>query len=735
MRNTIVATSVAAVLVAGMILSRQTATHAGPPPSVSTHQDTIPVIGHEYQARAVASGDWSQPEIWETGTIPLEGDSVYIPLEIEVSITGSVVEIENIIVDGSLELDMSELTVGTLTVLPEGTLTCGTEDQPGEATIIFSDQEIDLVADPFQFGRGMLIFGTISMHGQPVTPFVRCADGLSVGATSSAVLSQPEGWTIGDDLVVTDTRQGYSKGLLKRKKWIPHCDEVELMASSGGIVSFSPLEFGHLRMHNPHDDRPLTAHILNLSRSIVFRNEDDAKRGHTMFLASSTVDVNYCRSINIGRTDGSKNLVPGESSTNQIARYAWHFHHHHGGLAQMRGCATSGALKWGYTIHGSNGVQFVGNIAYDCLGAGLMLEDGSEIECEIIGNFFCKITKGGRTITKLRDGDGVRFLDTARDGSGLWMRGCHNIVKNNISNACEKAGYMNNGYYSGKDVDHRGYIEWDNNEVYGYTAHGFWRGWPQGGSVSTESHGYMGNYAESPSIQHRNLGWGLHVNGSESWHDAAYEQHDCVYINDIEATNKRVRNFNTGCVGISYRTHYTAWGAVVDNCHVYNFHTGVELPLSGGDEETWGPTLINKGTLVNHVNIYGNDYKPGNDPLVAEVHETAMGHPGDFVSFSGYGRQYDVALVPSGHKNHKPLDHLIAEVRLFGYDGRDILVHYAEQHPGFFLLQSDYRRLPAEVDGLTNQEAWDSLGVCFHGELTDHEEELPEIQGLVKEIE
>lgn len=743
------------------------------PVEITTHHDVIPVIGHNFDIRATKSGKWDDSAVWNQQRVPAETDNVWIPDGVQVVMDGSQ-SCENLIVSGTLEIDGAHFSVGTLTVLQSGTLLCGSELKPGAGTITFRKQRLDLKKDPYQFGRGLLVFGTIRMYGKPKAPYVRCADDLFAGDQSAEVLNVPSGWEIGDRLVVTDTRQGWRTQLLRKDKWRPECDEVTLTDAQPGAVSFSPLQYDHKQMENPHDDRPLTAHILNLTRSIVLENEDDEHRAHTIFFGPATVDVNYVAAVNLGRTDARRPLdntgVKPDGTihvgTNQIARYAWHFHHHHGppnnlpNSRRQRGCVSTGTFKWGFTIHGTHFVDFLENVAYDCLGSGITLEDSSESNNRLIGNFCCKIGGVGKPVRKITLPNGTRSFDISRDGAGIWARGCYNIFRDNITNACFHSGYEFNGYYVSEDpkvpefagqlpteyktIRTPGYLDFDGNEAYGYSKFCFWRAWPQGSpSTKTQSHGHMGSYFDSPSVMKNCLGWAFHHHGLEAWHDAALTVENTVFINDAETTNRRYSDGKSGgeigngpsllgVKGVAFNTHYTSYGMRLKNCHVYGCNVGVWLSGAPGPIDVWGPTIIEDGTFENHVNFAMPDKGLKDPSHITEIRNARLRHPAIFVPFDVFTQQYHVGFKTSAGSRYDPFRPRNIEVKLFGYEGRNLSVHYRERAPGYVI--NGLQNVPAEIIGLTNEQAHERFGKVVHGSVTDHAEVVPGILGLCKEL-
>src|SRR5262245_15701397 len=96
-----------------------------------------------------------------------------------------------------------------LLVLPGGTLDVGTATDPVRRKVefIIRDVPIDTARDPFQWGNGLLNFGTQSRVGLSKTPFVQLAADAAAGATTLQLTEAPEGWQVGDELVLPDTQQ------------------------------------------------------------------------------------------------------------------------------------------------------------------------------------------------------------------------------------------------------------------------------------------------------------------------------------------------------------------------------------------------------------------------------------------------------------------------------------------------------------------------------------------------
>ena len=88
--------------------------------------------------------------------------------------------------------------------------------------------------------------------------------------------------------------------------------------------------------------------------------------------------------------------------TNQIGRYAVHFHHDFGPKTPSNGYqftlvgnVVDGSSKWGITVHRSHYGLIQDNVVYNTRGAGIVTEDGSE-SFNVFDHNFSLRTAGSR---------------------------------------------------------------------------------------------------------------------------------------------------------------------------------------------------------------------------------------------------------------------------------------------------------------------------------------------------
>ena len=128
----------------------------------------------------IASGNWSDPAIWDGGVLPVENDVVEVPAGFSVTIDGLfTARLAGVMVEGELHFATdrnTQLTVDTLIVHRGGLFEMGSAAQPiasdVTATVLIADRgTIDREHDVFALGRGVLAESTFSIHGAAKTSF------------------------------------------------------------------------------------------------------------------------------------------------------------------------------------------------------------------------------------------------------------------------------------------------------------------------------------------------------------------------------------------------------------------------------------------------------------------------------------------------------------------------------------------------------------------------------------
>ena len=480
----------------------------------------IPRLCDAPSTTAARDGGWSNPSTWSSGRVPAAGDSVLIAPGTNVTYDAvSDGAIACLDIEGALRFRTdtnTRLTVVTLMVLPTGRLEIGTADAPISggvaAEIVIADRPLDTARDPEQFGHGIVGLGTIRVHGAVRTPtFLRLAAEPLAGQTRLVLAERPAGWQAGDRLVLPDTRQlgGDERGSRYQPQW----EELTVAAAEGETVTLAaPLAFDHKGARRPDGGLEFLPHVGNLTRNVVIRSANPrGVRGHVLFVNRADVDVRYARFSDLGRTrpgvlDNTEFAPDGavrHLGTNPIGRYALHLHHVFGPLRPgadgrqftLIGNAIDGAAKWGVTIHNSHFGLVRDTVVYDARGAGVVAEDGSETMNVFEHNFVMRSEGSGDSAP--RSGYGGAANDPGGEGSGFWLRGPNNVVRNNVAANVDVFGFdvaagalgtvraprapgtdtSEEGGYRALDTTVASLPEFSGNEAYGAIQTGVAIGW------------------------------------------------------------------------------------------------------------------------------------------------------------------------------------------------------------------------------------------------------------------
>jgi len=394
--------------------------------------------------RAVASGNWSDPGVWEGGRLPVAGARVLVPRGVTISVDRTLSEpLKTVRVDGTLRFDPDRntlLRVDTLVVAEGGFFQMGTREHPVaanvEARLMIADTgPIDRRWDPVAVSRGLIVHGRAEMVGAAKTAFLPLATPARAGQTQLILYERPEGWTAGDAIVLAGTNARGQED-----------ERLRIRSVDGTRITVDPLRFDHVSSR-----QDLQVHLAHLTRNVIVESDsrDLDRRGHVMFMHTRAVDVRYAGFYHLGRTnkrvpindsvlDEQGQLVPG-TGENQRARYALHFHRNgvenDGHPALVHGSVVVDSPGWGFVNHGSF-AEFTSNVAYDVDGAAFVTEAGNEIG-SFVGNIAIRSTGSGEKVTSRAD-----VQDFGHQGDGFWLQGAGVDVTGNVASGQRGHGFF-----------------------------------------------------------------------------------------------------------------------------------------------------------------------------------------------------------------------------------------------------------------------------------------------------
>ena len=414
---------------------------------------------------ATQSGNWSDAATWG-GNLPSNSAIVAIPAGMVVTVDTKVApKFKSVTIDGTLRFATNvdtELWVDTLISNAGSTLEVGTAADPigagVTARVVFADLgPIDKTVDPKQLSRGAVLAGKTVMFGAAKTHRITTATFPRMGDSTIALSSAPNGWRVGDQIVIAGS-QG------------PTSEEVRTVtAINGTTVSLNQaLSRDHVP---PKSD--LNLWIANTTRNIRFESENTQtvlRRGHMMFMHTNNVDINNAGFYSLGRTDKREPLddweydipedVPGNNNPAPIVftpialggdnirgRYALHVHrggtNPNGTPAVYKGSVVVDSPGWGFVNHSSN-VEMIDNVSYDVQGAGFYTEAGDEVG-SMVGNIAIRTFNDAFVLDDAGAIDpdlGLERGDFGNDGDGFWLSGTRVSVIDNVASGASAHGII-----------------------------------------------------------------------------------------------------------------------------------------------------------------------------------------------------------------------------------------------------------------------------------------------------
>jgi hypothetical protein len=432
---------------------------------VQEYQLVLNLVSRQITCESADSGAWNNPGTWKNGNVPSQGARVLIHKNHRVIINRQLdAHIQTIKLEGELAFNPhknTRLYVDTIVTLPGSVLRIGEPivpiDADKKAEIIISDYNeegmiIDDPAspdyDPLRIGQGILTNGLFLAYGADKTPYAALSgEGVARGATELYLDEAPEGWRVGDRIVINGVSENGTESELRS---IVDIEDTK-------IILDAALAFDHIVPETTIDDVELKVHVANLSRNAIIKTDADVladkggknnpqnveHRGHVLFMHNNNVNIHDVEFRDLGRTNKKypldETLFTSEApnaratkiGTNQAARYPVHFHRAglDGKVGRVNECVIVYSPGWGYVNHSSN-VIMKDNIAYGVYGASFITEAGDE-NGVFEGNMAIATRGlGAGDIKSWKSREKVD--DWGFQGNGFWLLGKNVDIVNNI---------------------------------------------------------------------------------------------------------------------------------------------------------------------------------------------------------------------------------------------------------------------------------------------------------------
>ncbi|MEM7536954.1 MAG: LamG-like jellyroll fold domain-containing protein [Chloroflexota bacterium] len=435
---------------------------------------------------ATQDGSWFDTATWQEGAVPGANARVYIPAGTTVTYDAvSATRILTVRLDGTLTFARdrdTQLIVDTFIAAPDSVLSIGTAvESVGAdytARIIIADNgAIDLNNDPMMLGRAVITHGLVRVYGADKLDFVALAGDALVGDNTlvldlPAGMSTPEGWRIGDQLVLGGTYYDENGSDTDNTRF--HDEELTITAINGNVIQFTNndissgdntvLGFNHQRPAG-FESYGLQIYVANVTRNVRFETENGdtvptQQRGHVMFMHNPNVEVYNAGFYDLGRSD--KNVIVDDigsnvdgstgHGTNPRGRYAAHFHRTGAGDISSTpsyavGNAVVGSPGWGIVHHDSH-LVLENNVVYEVLGSGIVAEAGNEIGTWS-NNIVIKTMGDARWQADFDLSMRMNLFDMGFNGEAFWVQGASQISMNDNIAVSAAGGGIN--IFSGVD--------------------------------------------------------------------------------------------------------------------------------------------------------------------------------------------------------------------------------------------------------------------------------------------
>jgi len=410
--------------------------------------------------RSAQDGAWSQPETWENGQVPQEGDRVQIRTGHRVTYdVESDAAIRAIHVAGTLSFATdrnTRLDAGLIRIeagdewkdggfdcnhtprepdSPRPALEIGTPDQPVPAEHLALVRLVHFEGDdPENLPAIVCCAGRLDIHGAPMPrTWVKLAQPASVGDTRLFLARPVTNWKASDKIVVTATsrQRPFAGNATAHVTDAPASEERTIQSVNeygGGLLKqfeTRPVLVVDRPLEHPHRaEDGYAAEVANLTRNVVIESADpDGVRGHTMYHRHSRGSISYAEFRHLGKRG-------------VLGKYPIHFH-----LIRdsMRGSSVIGASVWDshnrwVTIHGTLYLVVRDCIGYRSVGHGFFLEDGTEVFNLLDRNLAVQALVGEPLPEQALPFD-------RNDGAGFWWANSLNAFTRNVAVECDQHGF------------------------------------------------------------------------------------------------------------------------------------------------------------------------------------------------------------------------------------------------------------------------------------------------------
>ena len=380
---------------------------------------------------------WSDVSTWDSG-VPGANSAAVIPEDAWVYTSASAA-VESVDLRGVLAaLPATDLSMRAKWIIADGSkgyFELGHPVAPHTGKV-----ELILVGDRADVGATMMggkVLGAknnarIEMHGQPRVSWTRLAGPVPAGG-STLVLQEAVDWVAGDELVITSNRVAADEAETKTV--------VSTSADGRTVTLDSPLVFprlGDRREYTRPDGSVMVAdarvEVGLLTHNVKVRGDntsaDSGYGGHIMATQGSLLNAAHVELYHMGQRG-------------LLGRYPWHWHllGEEGAGQYLKNSSVHRSFNRAIVVHGTWYSLVEGNVAFDHIGHGVMLEDGSE-RYNIFRDNLALLTRRPSTEDAITPSDLEPFGNLQSSApSTYWITNPNNYYEDNVAAGSEGTGF------------------------------------------------------------------------------------------------------------------------------------------------------------------------------------------------------------------------------------------------------------------------------------------------------
>lgn len=379
------------------------------PPPTSGVPETAPQVDLNPSS---ASARWSDPASWPGGLIPASGEDVTIPEGKSILLDVNKLELNNLTINGTLVFADQDIDLRASRIIVAGRLELGVPSKPFQ-----SSATITLTGSKDERTITIVSGGVLLMHATSPKAWTKLAANVFQGDTRFN-LSEATDWQAGDEIVVASTDFDFEQ---TERFTLKGVEGSTLQVDEG----FAYKHWGKLQSYNGQtlDER---AEVANLSRRVVIQGDESSTKngigGHVMVVAGGQALIDGVEFYHMGQRG-------------ELGRYPIHWHLL-GDLSRgqyIKNSSIHETFNRCITIHGSNGVQVVNNVAYKSEGHCIFLEDGAE-EDNIFRSNLVMTTQSAEKALLPTD-------DTFPGPASYWITNPDNLFENNVAAGSAGSGF------------------------------------------------------------------------------------------------------------------------------------------------------------------------------------------------------------------------------------------------------------------------------------------------------